>query len=167
MRQNGRTHLAASLAASGSILLGITGCGGSDDKFKNEPRPPATTALTGVITEEAVTVSPDTLPLAPADGQAVSSRDLDTPITLVIANNTDQAHTITLTGKTSDGKPIEASVPPISPSDTAQIQQTLPPGTYEIRAGSEQAIDAGDEIRPARLTIKPNRQTSSGDLLLP
>jgi hypothetical protein len=167
MRQNGRTRLAASLAAGGSVLLVVTGCGGSDSKFKNEPRPPVATSLTGVITAKAVTVSPDTLPLPAKAGQVQASKELDTPISLVIANETDQPHTITLTGKTRDGKTIEASVPPIGPSDTAEIQQTLPPGTYQIKAGSEQAISAGQEIRPATLTIKANRQSSSDSLLLP
>jgi len=166
MRQNGRTRFAVSLAATGLLILATAGCG-SDSKFKNEPRPPVPTALTGVITDKEVTVSPDVLPLAPRSGQVEASRTLDTPISLVIANETDQPHSITLTGKTSDGKPIEATVPPIGPSDTAQIQQTLPPGTYQIKAGSEQAIAAGDGIQPATLTIKPNRQTSSDDLTLP
>jgi hypothetical protein len=166
MRQNGGTRFAAGLVASGSLMLAATGCG-SDSKFKNEARPPVPVALTGVITAKAVTVSPDVLPLAAKSGQVDASKDLDTPISLIIANETDQAHSITLTGKSTSGKPIEASVPPIGPSDTAEIQQTLPPGTYQIKAGSEQAIAAGSEIRPATLTIKPNRQTSSGDLTLP
>jgi hypothetical protein len=149
------------------MLLVVTGCGGSDGKFKNEPRPPVPTSLTGVITSKSVTVSPDTLPLPPKAGAVEASKELDTPISLVIANETDQPHTITLTGKTRDGKPIQASVPPIGPSDTAEIQQTLPPGTYQIKAGSEQAIAAGDEIQPATLTIKANRQSSSDTLQLP
>jgi hypothetical protein len=167
MRQNAGTRLAAGLVASSSMLLPITGCGGDDGKFKNEPRPPVTTELTGVITNKQVTVSPNTLPLHGGAGQVEASKDLDTPIVLTIANESDRPHTITLTGKTRDGRPIEATVPPIGPSDTAKIQQTLPPGTYQIRAGSEQAISSGESIQPATLTVKPNRQTSSGDLLLP
>jgi hypothetical protein len=149
------------------MLLVLTGCGGSDGKFKNEPRPPVTTSLTGVITDDAVTVSPDTLPLPSTTGGAQAATDLDTPINLTIANETDRPHTITLTGKTRDGTPIEATLPPIPPSDTAEIQQTLPPGTYQIKAGSERAIDPGAEIRSATLTIKPTRRSSSDDLLLP
>ena len=166
MRQNGRTRAAASLLASGSMLFVLASCGG-DDEFKNEPRPPVTTALTGVITEEEVTVSPDTLPLEQEPGQAQASKDLPTPISLTISNQTDQPHSVTLTGKTRDGKPIEARVPPIGPADTAQIQETLPAGTYEVRAGSEQAAAPGEQIRPATLTVNPNRATSSDDLLLP
>jgi hypothetical protein len=167
MRQHGRTRRAASLLASGTVVIVVAGCGGGDDEFKNEPRPPVTTSLTGVITDKEVTVSPDTLPLAAEQGQAEAQTDLPTPIALTISNQTDSPHTVTLTGKTRDGKPIEATVPPIGPSDTAEIKQTLPPGTYEVRAGSEQAVDPDEQIQPATLTVNPNRQTSSDDLLLP
>lgn len=166
MRQNGRTRLAASLIAGGSLLLVVNGCG-SDDDFKNEPRPPVPTQLTGVITDNEVTVSPDTLPLQLKAGQQEASKDLDTPIVLIISNQTEESHTITLSGKSTKGEPVEARTPPINPLDTAQIQQSLPAGTYEIKAGSEKAVDAGQQIGSATLTVKPNRQTSSDDLLLP
>ena len=148
------------------MLLTVSGCGG-DEKFKNEPRPPIATQLTGVITENEVTVSPDTLPLPAEKGQQEASRELDTPIILIISNQADEAHTVTLTGKTRDGKTISADTPPIAPLDTAQIQQTLPPGKYELKAGAEQAVDPGDQIAAATLTVNPNRQTSSDDVLLP
>jgi hypothetical protein len=167
MRQNGRTRVAACLVASGSALVVLTGCGGTGGHFENKPRPPVPTALTGVITAKEVTVSPDTLPLPPKPGQAAVAQDLNTPIQLIISNQTDKPHTVTLVGKTRAGKSIEASVPPISPLDTAEIQQTLPAGTYEIRAGSDQAVSPADEIRPATLTVNPNHQTSSDQTQLP
>jgi hypothetical protein len=167
MRQNGRTRLAASLLAGGSILLVVSGCGGSSDKFKNEARPPVPTQLTGVITDNEVTVSPDALPLAPKPKQHESAKNLDTPIILIISNQTQESHTVTLSGKDAKGNPIEARTPPINPLDTAQIQQSLPPGTYEVKAGSEKAVDPGKQIAAATLTVGPNRQTSSDDVLLP
>jgi hypothetical protein len=157
----------ASVIVGGLTLVAFAGCGGGDDKFQNEPRPPVPTQLTGVITNEEVTVSPDVLPLPAEKGQQEAATDLDTPIILVISNQTQDAHTVTLTGKTRDGKPIEASTPPINPLDTAQIQQTLPAGTYEVKAGSEKAVDPGEQIGAATLTVNPNRQTSSDDVLLP
>jgi hypothetical protein len=166
MRQNGSWRLAASVLASGSIALASTGCG-DDDKFENRPRPPVPTQLTGVITAEEVTVSPNVLPLPPERGQQEASTDLDTPIVLVINNQDDEPHTVTLSGKTRDGKPIEANTPAINPLDTAQIQQTLPPGRYEVKAGSDRAVDPEEQIAAATLTVNPNRQTSSDDLLLP
>jgi hypothetical protein len=166
MRENGSWRLAASTIASASMMLVSTGCG-DDDKFRNEPRPPVPTQLTGVITAQEVTVSPNVLPLPPEKGQQEASSDLDTPIVLVISNQDDQPHTVTLSGKTRDGKPIQADTPPINPLDTAQIQQTLPPGRYEVKAGSERAVDPSEQIAAATLTVNPNRQTSSDDLLLP
>jgi hypothetical protein len=150
------------------MLLGAAGCGG-DDKFKNEPRPPVTTQLTGVITEDEVTVSPDTVPEAPKEGQQQSVEELPTPIVLVVSNQTPDSHTITLSGQPLDRKlrAIRARTSQINPGDTAQIQQTLPPGTYEIRAGSEEAVSPSEQIAPATLTVNKNRQTSSDDLLLP
>jgi hypothetical protein len=166
-RQISRTRLAASLLASCSLLPALSGCGGSSDKFKNEARPPVPTQLTGVITDNEVTVSPDVVPLPPKHGEKLSAKELDTPIILIISNQTQQSHSVTLTGKDRQGKPIEARTPPINPLDTAQIQQTLPPGTYQVKAGSEKAVDPGEEIRSATLTVNPNRQTSSGTTLLP
>src|SRR5215216_3432559 len=87
MRQNGGTRLAASLIAGGSLLLSFAGCG-SGDKFKNEPRPPVATQLTGVIRDDEVTVSPNALPLPAEAGQQVSRTELDTPIILIISNET-------------------------------------------------------------------------------
>lgn len=151
-----------------AIALSLAACGGDED-FKNEPRPPVPTQLTGVITDGEVTVSPDTVPLPPEEGQAESNVELNTPIIMIISNQTDSSYTVTLSGQPRDRqqKEIEARTPPINPGDTAQIQQTLPPGTYEVRAGSERAVDPGEQIAPATLTVNPNRQTSSDDLLLP
>lgn len=167
MRQIGWTRLAASVLTGGSILLVVTGCGGSGGKFKDQPRPPVPTQLTGVITDNGVTVSPDTVPLPAKPGQQQSAKMLDTPILLIVSNQTQQSHTITLTGKDPKGKPIEARTPPINPLDTAQIQQSLPPGIYQVSAGSEKAVEPGQEIRSATLTVKPNRNTSSDQVLLP
>jgi hypothetical protein len=166
---NGRTRYAAVLVAGGALLLASSGCGGSDTKFENKPRPPVPTQLTGVITAKGVTVSPDTLPLAPKDPKAAKANvDLPTPIVLTIANETDKSHSIKLIGKTRDNRRIEAQGPAINPGDTAQIQQSLPAGTYRVEAGNPGgAVDPGEEIASATLTVNPNRQTSSGDLLLP
>jgi hypothetical protein len=166
MRQNGGWRLAITALAGGTVMLGLTACGGNDH-FKNESRPPVPTQLSGVITNSEVTVSPDVLPLPPEKGQAESSTDLNTPIILVISNQSDDPHTVTLTGKTRDGTEIQADTPPINPLDTAQIQQTLPAGRYTVKAGSEKAVDPSDQITPATLTVNPNRQTSSDDVLLP
>ncbi len=168
MRHNGGIRRATYWSLGAALALGVTACGG-DDKFENEPRPPIATQLTGVITQDEVTVSPDKVPLPAEEGQQESARELPTPIVLIVSNQTDSSHTITLSGQPRDRKlkQIRVSTPQINPGDTAQIQQTLPPGTYDVRAGSEGAVDPDDVIAPAKLTVNTNRQTSSDDLLLP
>ena len=53
----------------------------------------------------------------------------------------------------------------MAPSDTLTISRSLEPGTYEVRAGSEQAVSK--EIKPAVLKIGTERSDSNSDLLLP
>ncbi len=74
---------------------------------------------------------------------------------ITISNQTDEAHTLTLEGKT-----VRERVGPVNPQDTATIQKTLPQGTYEVRAGSEEAVTR--EITPAELTIGRPRGESNG-----
>jgi hypothetical protein len=170
MRDTGRTRAAALLGVGALAMVAIGGCGDDgEDKFENAPRPPVPVQLTGVITSEEVTISPDELPLEAKEGAQVSEEGLPTPIVLTISNQTEDPHAIKLSGKTTDGgKPIEADVPAINPGDTAQLQQSLPPGTYQIEATNpEGAVDAGDVPQAAELKVNENTQTSSGDLLLP
>jgi hypothetical protein len=123
-------------------LLG--GCGGED--FKNEARAPIRVALTGVIQDDAVSVSPSKLGAGPVE--------------ITISNQTDAAHSITLEGKSTIDR-TEA----VQPGDTATIQKTLRPGSYEVKAGSAKAVTK--EIRPAVLKIGKSRKNSNNDVLLP
>jgi hypothetical protein len=122
----------------------IAGCG--DDDFKNEARAPVRLALTGVIKDDKVTVSPAKIGAGPVE--------------ITISNQTDSERTIMLEGET-----IKAQQGPVQPGDTATIQRTLEPGSYEVRAGSEKAVRK--EIQPAVLTIGKERPNSNNDLLLP
>jgi hypothetical protein len=133
--------ITVSVLAAGAVAAG---CGEED--FANEPRPPVPVELTGVIQEEAVTVSP--------------SRIGAGPVVITISNQTDRDTTITL-----EGTSTRRRVGPVAPLDTATIQSTLDPGFYEVRAGSEVALP--QEIRPAQLEIGEERPSSSSDLLLP
>jgi hypothetical protein len=127
----------------GAALL-ASGCGGDD--FENERRPSVPIELTGVIQERGVTVSP--------------SKEGAGPFVITISNQTDEAHTVTL-----EGTSVEERVGPIQPQDTGTIQKTLNQGKYEVRAGSEQAVEK--EIPPAELEIGPDRDSSNDELLLP
>jgi hypothetical protein len=126
-------------------VLVLAGCGGGKD-FKNKPRPPATVQLSGVITDRGVSVEPRTIGAG--------------PIILIVSNQTQQAHTVTL-----DGPSGTEEVGPINPLDTGRIQHNLDQGSYEIRAGSDRATDK--PIQPAKLNVGPPRRSSSGDVLLP
>ena len=120
------------------------GCG--DEDFANDPRPPVTVELTGVIQADKVTVSPDRLGAG--------------PMRITISNQTEQPHSVTLEGESL----VERSES-VDPGDTATLQTSLAPGAYEVRAGSGRATKR--EIAPAVLEIGAERPASNNDLLLP
>jgi hypothetical protein len=140
--KSGRTRALAMCAASAVL---VAGCGTGKD-FKNNPRPPVPVQLTGVITDSRVTISPKRVGAG--------------PVILNISNQAKTAHTITLEG----GDTID-TVGPVNPLDTAQLQQTLKPGTYTVKAGSKQATSHAP--KPGTLTVGPERSSSSNQLLLP
>jgi hypothetical protein len=142
MIKSGRTRDVLLLVA-GALLVG--GCGGGNG-FKNEPRPPVPVQLTGVVTDREVTVSPN--------------RVGGGPVILIVSNQTQQAHTITL-----DGGGKTDTVGPIQPLDTAKLQSTLTPGTYTVKAGSPTATTRA--IKAGTLSVGPTRTSSSNQLLLP
>ncbi len=134
----------AAVLAAGAFVVLAAGCG--DEDFENKPRPPVPIELTGVIQEKKVTVSPDKVGAG--------------PILITVSNQTKDAHTLTL-----EGESVRERVGPINPLDTATIQRTLRPGSYEVRAGSSVAV--AHEIKPAMLHIGKARKNSSDRLLLP
>jgi hypothetical protein len=131
----------AGLAIAAAI---VAGCG--EDDFKNEARAPIREALTGVIQNDKVTVSPSKIGAGPVE--------------ITISNQTKADHTVTL-----EGESIVERQGPVAPGDTLTIQKTLEQGSYEVKAGSEKAVPK--EIRPAVLRIGKERQNSNNDLLLP
>ena len=128
-----------------AMSIAIAGCGGGKD-FENNPRPPVPLQLTGVITQKSVTVSPHKVGAG--------------PVVITVSNQTSESHTLTL-----DGQGIQERVGPINPLDTAQIQKTLKPGTYQVKAGSEKATDS--TIQAATLKIGKERVSGSDKVLLP
>ena len=136
------------VCCSALLLVGAAGlvaaCG--EDDFENKPRPAAAITLTGVIQDRGVTISP--------------RREGAGPFLISISNQTDESHTVTL-----EGESVKEEVGPVQPRDTAEIQKTLAPGTYEVRAGSPEATS--EEIPPATITIGPERASSNDRLLRP
>lgn len=139
-----RASRAARVLSGALCVVALTGCGTED--FKNEPRPARPETLTGVIRKDKVTISPNRFGAG--------------PIELTISNQTHEAHTVTL-----EGERLRERVGPVNPLDTATIQASPEPGTYEVRAGSFEAQP--EEIQPATLDVGAKRQDSSDDLLLP
>jgi hypothetical protein len=139
----GRTRAVSILFAGGTLV--VAGCGGGSH-FKNETRPPVPVQLTGVVTDRAVQISP--------------SRVGAGPVIITVSNQTTGAHTLTLEGNgTTD------TVGPVNPMGTGKLQQTLRPGSYTLKAGSEQA--SATAIAPGKVTVTRERQSSGNDLLLP
>jgi hypothetical protein len=136
-----RVRACAGLAVAAVL---IAGCG--EDDFKNEARAPVRLALTGVIQDDKVTVSPAKIGAGPVE--------------ITISNQTDSTRTITL-----ENESIIEKAGPVQPGATATIQRTLEPGSYEVRAGSKKAVRK--EIQPAVLTIGKERANSNNELLLP
>ena len=133
------------LATCAIAAVLVAGCG--DEDFERKPRSPVRVELTGVVQTDRVTVSP--------------ARDLGAgPFEITISNQTDKPHTITLEGET-----VKEDAGSLEPNDTLSIMRTLEPGTYEVRAGSEEAQPK--EIEPAVLEIGAARNDSNSDLLLP
>jgi hypothetical protein len=134
----------ATVGAAAAAIV-VAGCGGSD--FENTARPPVTLQLSGVIQKGKVTVSP--------------ARKLGAgPFAITISNQTDERHTVKIEGGTITEPPQQ-----VDPGDTVTIKRTLDPGTYEVSAGSEQAVPR--EIEPATLKIGAERGDSNSDLMLP
>ncbi|HEX5894864.1 MAG TPA: hypothetical protein VFY47_00965 [Thermoleophilaceae bacterium] len=131
-------------AALAVVAALLAGCG--DEDFKNEARAPVRVALTGVIQDDKVTVSPAKIGAGPVE--------------ITISNQTDSERTITL-----EGESITEQQGPVQPGDTATIQKTLAPGDYEVRAGSKKAVRK--EIQPAVLRIGKERKNSNNELLQP
>jgi hypothetical protein len=125
----------------------LAGCGGGDDDYANNPRPPAPINVTAAITDERVSVSPQEFGAG--------------PVVFIIANETDEAQSVTLeTDELGGDNPgIKQTTSPISPDGTATLKVDMREGTYEIRASGG--------IRPAALTVGAQRESAQNELLQP
>jgi hypothetical protein len=146
MRIGGRIRVGALLSGAVLAALMTAGCGGGKD-FADKPRPAAPVYLNGSIKDSGVTISPSKLGAG--------------PVVIMISNQTEASHTLTLDG--GDIAPVRTG--PINPQDTGQIKKTLAPGSYVVRAGSEKAVTK--EISPARLVIGKPRPDSNNQVELP
>jgi hypothetical protein len=150
MESNGKTSRrcarALTLAALGMAAF-AAGCGSGDD-YKNRLKPPEPINVTASISDRRVVVSPDTFGAG--------------PIVLIVANQSSSNQDVTLqTDELGSGRPgIRQSTGPISPQDTAQLQVSVPQGTYELAVRDP-------KIAPARIAVGRNRPSAQNDLLQP
>lgn len=147
MSHGGRIRIGA-LASGIALTAGLlAGCGGSSN-FADQPRPSAPLYLTGVITSSGVTVSPNRVGAG--------------PVVILVSNQTQASHTLTLDGANID-TPVQSAS--IAPTNTGRIQTTLSPGTYTVKAGSLHAVTR--QLAPARLVIGKQRTDSNDQVGLP
>jgi len=128
-------------------VAALPGCGGSDDDYANNPRPPAPINVTAAITEERVSVSPQEFGAG--------------PVVFIIANQTDEAQAVTLETDELGGEEagIRQTTSPINPDGTATLKVDMREGTYAVRAG--------DGIRAAELSVGSERESAQNELLQP
>jgi hypothetical protein len=118
-----------------------TGCG-SDDEARSKERPAVPLNVSVNLGQDDITASPKRFGAG--------------PITLLVANQSGAAQTLTV-----DGPRLRRSVGPIAPQDTATVRLRVEQGEHTVSAEES----AG--LREETLTVGPPRPSAQNDLLLP
>jgi hypothetical protein len=125
----------------------VSGCGGDDDDYANELRPPAPIVVAASINPERISVSPSTFGAG--------------PVTLIVTNQTDAPQELTLETDEIGGEGgIRQDSGPINPGDTASLKADLRRGTYRI------GVDTAG-IRAVNLRVGAERPSAQDELLQP
>ena len=146
-REGSRGGGCATLAAGVALVSALAGCG-QPDYNRRPPRPPTPLQITGVITEDRVSVSPNRIGAG--------------PIVLIVSNQDATSHTLVL-----EGERKRERVGPINPQDTATITANVQQGRYTLRAGSDRAVAPSQMVKPAEIVVGRERPTGEDDLLRP
>ncbi len=132
-----------------ACLLGaaaLAGCGGSDSEYANEPKPAAPINVTAAITERELSVAP--------------ARFGAGPIVLLVANQTDEAQSVTF--ETDEiggpGPGVTQTTSPINPGGTAALKLDVREGAYRL--------SASNRLRAA-IRVGAPRQSAQDELLQP
>jgi hypothetical protein len=135
------------IAVIALALTATAGCGGEEPR-ENLDRPPPPVTMTAAVQDDIVRVTPASVGAG--------------PITLVVANQSDQPQTVTFEtdelGGTQGGN--IASSPIIAPGGTGRLTIDAREGTYSVHVEDE-------AIRAARVEIGPPRESGQDRLLLP
>ena len=123
----------------------IAGCG-SDEDYANEPRPPSPINITAAITDEKISVSPQSFGAG--------------PIVLIVSNQSAAAQKVTFESDTSGGPGVRQTTSPINPRGTATLKVDVTQGTYELSVE-----DAN--VAAATVEVGAKRASAQNDLLQP
>jgi hypothetical protein len=137
MRRRGKAALVAAAAVIAAMV--IAACGGDD--FDNDPRPPIALEVGVQVGDGGVTVSPREFGAGIANFTIVNFGELPTAVEI-------------------DG-PSQGLSPEIAPGTSNVLKMELEPGDYEAIAV------ALDDEATFPFTVGPERESASGDLLLP
>lgn len=132
-------------AVAAAVAVGMSGCG-SDDDYKNEPRPPAPIVLTASVSKDRISVSPQQFGAG--------------PVSLIITNQTGAPVEVTFESRGTTSGGFSQKTGPINPADTATVKADVPEGGAVVRVAS-------DAIEAATLRVGPKRKSSQDELLLP
>ncbi len=135
-------------AALTGVALLAAGCG-ENEQHANDLRPASPIVVNASITPTRISVSP--------------ARVGAGPLSLVVANVTGSAQTVTLESADAPGTGgpgTTTSTPAIEPAGTATLKTSVDPGRYSVRV-------EGDDIAPGAIEVGPPRESSQNDILLP
>jgi hypothetical protein len=138
----------ATLLIAATLAAGAAGCGGGDDDYENRPRPATPINVTAAITDERVSVSPETFGAG--------------PIVLIVSNQSDSEQELTFeTEELGGSEPgLRKTSTPIAPGGTGNVQVDVREGTYAVGVG-------GAGIEPATVEVSGDRASAQDQLLQP
>jgi hypothetical protein len=147
-RRNGVTTALLRYAVPALCAGAVAGCGGEEDEYKNEARPPQPIVVSAAISPEGISVSPRRFGAG--------------PITLIVSNQTKRAQEVTLeTDEIGGDQPgVTQETGPISPGDTASLKANLRSGTYRL------GVEARG-IQAASVRVGESRPSAQDELLQP
>jgi hypothetical protein len=121
--------------------VAVAGCG-SKDSYKNNPRPPAPINVTAAISPTRVSVSPAKFGAG--------------PIVVIVANQSDTSQEVTI--QDASGKVHQSAL--VNPGGPGTLKIDVTEGSWVLKTGNQ-------DIKPATVTVGPQRPSAQNELLQP